>query len=327
MSSSSLVPVPIFDLPDASVPLSGDEYVPMLQLGATVKAPTSAIARMGPTGPTGAQGNAGPTGPTGVTGPTGPAGVAGPAGSAGPIGPTGPTGSTGVTGPTGPQGDVGPASTVTGPTGPTGATGPSGGPTGPTGPTGAAGSSGNFQPAIVTSYFYPSPYIKSSGIGSLTADLLIAYPIVFSTTVTWTKIGIKVSTGSGSATEKIRLGLYNNGVDNRPATRILDSGELALQTTGDKEATISQSLTANTLYWLAQNTNDPGGTTQVLSTGGISDDFSWVIGGASSTELLNMSADIGGGVYRSLAYGALPDPFGAIGGVDPGMSAYVWLRK
>jgi hypothetical protein len=312
--------IEITSLPAASVPLTGNEAVPMQQLGVTVQAAVSSIALLGPTGPTGATGDAGGTGATGPTGPTGPQGAVGSAGSQGPIGPTG------ATGPTGPTGA---ASTVTGPTGPTG---PS--VTGPTGPTGATGTAGtatpsDFQPAIVTNYFYTSPLASSISSGTLTSDTLTAFPVWFSETVTWTRIGFSLTVASGSAVEQIRLGIYGSTASNLPGTLIVDSGEISLNAApGNVEATISQSLTANTLYWFAALTNDPGTLTEATTFAGdaVSAAIGFWVAGVDSTERYG---DGRPGVSVSQAYGALPASFGTpdtyFGLADN--AVLTWLRK
>lgn len=138
----------ISELPSATTPLSGNEYVPVVQDGETRKSPAEALRGLvGPKGPSGIDGSdglsayqiavsggfvgteaqwiaslEGPQGPQGIqgaTGPTGPVGAIGPAGPQGDQGPQGPQGLPGSDGATGPQGPQGPQ-------GATGATGPAG---------------------------------------------------------------------------------------------------------------------------------------------------------------------------------------------------------
>ncbi len=54
----------------------------------------------------------------------------------------------------------------------------------------------------------------------------------------------------GAAGSVVRLGIYES-TNGEPDTRLLDAGTVAGDTTGYKEITISQALSANTLYWIA----------------------------------------------------------------------------
>ena len=172
----------ISQLPSATLPLSGGEFVPIVQDGQTRKSPAEGLRGLvGPQGPSGIDGidglNAyqvavnngfvgteaqwvasleGPQGPQGIQGARGPTGLTGPQGE------TGPQGLQGPQGPIGPAGDIGP----TGPTGPQGATGPQG-PQGPQGSTGPEGSSayavavaagaGALGHAVLKRRFLPKP--------------------------------------------------------------------------------------------------------------------------------------------------------------------------
>lgn len=179
----------ISELTAGTTPLAGDELIPVVQGGATVRVPASALQ-----GEAGPQGPAGPTGATGPAGPQGPAGADGTSvalkGSVATVGDL-PAGATpgdlyvvtadgdgyvwnGAT-----WDNVGPIRGPEGPAGPTGATGPEGpsayevavaagfvgteaawlaslvGPTGPAGPTGAtgpAGPTGETGPAGTTTW-------------------------------------------------------------------------------------------------------------------------------------------------------------------------------
>lgn len=198
--------------------------------------------------------------------------------------------------------------------------------------SGGSATPSDFQPAIVTNKYYNSKLISGFNGASPVAGQLVAYPIWFSHTETWTRIGTELFVGSGSATEKMRLGIYADS-GGYPGALVLDAGEIALQTSGEKELTISQSLTANTVYWLAQNTNDASGFTSVSGDG--SSMFSGNLALSSWLFGNNPSLDYSSGpkcYYRTLAYAALPDPFGTPDGIitdsgsGTGMAA-IWLRK
>jgi hypothetical protein len=241
--------------------------------------PTGAASTV--TGPTGALGPTGPTGAastvTGPTGPTGPAGTNGVIGSNGATGPTGPTGPTGATGPTGPANRL----TVTGPTAPSsavdgdqwwdthtgrqfvyygtawvetgaafqGPTGPAGtaGATGPTGPTGAAGGINSSSRAGT----FGLPGVVFSGEASnqaITASTAYYLPIEVSSSITVTRINVYVQTNSATVGCKVRVAIYNSDSAWIPSTLVVDGGELAADSTGLKQAVVSQTLTPGKYY-------------------------------------------------------------------------------
>lgn len=186
----------------------------------------------------------------------------------------------------------------------------------------------DFQPAIVTgNYYYPPNMFLENGGDTLVADQLVAAPIWFSHTETWTRIGIEVATSE--AAKSVRLGLYANGADNLPGALIEDFGTVSLATTGTKEITISRSLTANTVYWLA-SVNDSA-TAQAIPMRAYF--FSSYL--TTPVHALGMAESFGNSsgtyigmpqVYRSFAFAALPDPFGTVtDGAFAGPA--IWLRK
>lgn len=200
----------ISELPSATTPLSGNEYVPVVQDGETRKSPTEALRGLvGPQGPAGIDGSDGPSayqiavsggfvgteaqwiaslegpqGPQGIqgaTGPTGPAGAIGPAGPQGEQGPRGPQGLPGSDGATGPQGPQGPQGIQgeTGLTGAAGAQGPQGiqgeagatGATGPAGPGLAAGGTTGQVLAKLSAADYDTEWIDQTGGGTGATNL------------------------------------------------------------------------------------------------------------------------------------------------------------
>ena len=180
----------------------------------------------------------------------------------------------------------------------------------------------DFQPAIVTNYYYSSPVIEYGGAGSPGDGSLTAYPIWFSHTETWTRIVANVETGSGTATEKIRLGIWSNNASNQPGALLVDSGELSLQTISEASATISQVLTANTLYWIGSVANDAStlAATTIASARRTLDSLAGI--DAIATQL----DDSGIAFQRAYAFAALPDPWGTPSSLVASSPA-VWLRK
>jgi len=103
----------------------------------------------------------------------------------------------------------------------------------------------------LTGYYY-TPYIYSSVDVSYSFSPLnttLAIPFMTSTTKTAVKIGVYVVVASAGGVA--RLGIYSNSAtEDYPGNLLLDAGTISHATTGFKEITISQTLTAGTLYWL-----------------------------------------------------------------------------
>ena len=95
----------------------------------------------------------------------------------------------------------------------------------------------NVLEIVRTGEYYLSP---SHGYGTLTmvANRLYARPLVVVRDITIDRLAIEV-TSAGAAGTKARLGIYNVGTNLYPGTLILDAGEVAVDATGIKAATIS----------------------------------------------------------------------------------------
>jgi hypothetical protein len=137
--------------------------------------------------------------------------------------------------------------------------------------------------------------------------------------VTLDRLSVYVAT-AGSAGAVVRLGIRNDN-NGRPGTVLLDAGTAAT-TTSDSFATItvSQTLTANTLYWLSathQGTPVTGTLFRYPATwnGG-------QVGGTSQDRSSGM------GYYQSGVTGALPSTF-TVAGMAQLNSAhgYVWAVR
>lgn len=145
---------------------------------------------------------------------------------------------------------------------------------------------------------------------AVTANRLYAVPYVVGATTTFTRIGINVTSAiAGNA----RLGIYN-WADGVPSTLVLDCGTVSTSSTGDKEITISQSLTAG-VYALAVVFN----AAPSVAVANERNLINYLVGDVSST---------GNNVFQYVGhtYGALPTPFGTAtytGTASPSL----WLRK
>lgn len=187
----------------------------------------------------------------------------------------------------------------------------------------------DFQIGIVSGNYYYSSAAAFS-LQGLYGDVLTAFPIWFSSTETWTRIGFKLKYEDTG--KSVRIGIYENGgLNNLPGALLFDAGVVSLDVAGNLEVTISQELQRNTVYWLAAVADtDPSspnayttGYTSVVSNGVTLSRLNSVLG---STEAVDPGALTGVlGVTRAFPYAALPDPFGAAsyGSDSPG----IWLRK
>ena len=111
---------------------------------------------------------------------------------------------------------------------------------------------------ILTGYAYTPYDIDWSAIygggtdtysKAYTNGTMIAIPFMIPEAATATSLSIYCS--GAVASSVWRLGIYNNSASgDYPDTRLLDAGTVSTATTGVKTITISQSLSANTLYWL-----------------------------------------------------------------------------
>ena len=259
--------------------------------------PTGATGPQGPKGDTGATGPQGPTGATGadstVPGPTGPTGATGPQGPTGATGPQGPTGPAGgvasVNGKTGAvtltASDVGALDVETLPATIVDAKGDLIVGTADNTParlavgsdtqvltadsTQAAGvkwatSSGGGAPASLASppikpfvgrWYLGTDTNLVAGKPITTTDHLF-HPITFGHRVTLDRIGIYISTAVAAST--VRLGICSPRSDGGPGVLLIDGGTVDSSTTGQKEVTISQELTAGVVYWLVYTGSTPG---------------------------------------------------------------------
>lgn len=138
--------------------------------------------------------------------------------------------------------------------------------------------------------------------GALTVNRLYAMPFYSPRGGTLDRIGIQVTTlgASGAA----RLGIYSATSDTNlyPSTLVLDAGTISTATTGMKTLTISQALSANTLYWLVLVCGTAACTIRSLAVGGV-----WPIFGATNA----LATASGVGLYVAFTYAALPATFPA----------------
>lgn len=182
----------------------------------------------------------------------------------------------------------------------------------------SGGSSLATNPGYRTNYYYSAFPSIAPGVLSLANNRIHYIPFQVTESVTFTRIGINVTTLQAASV--IRLGIYNSS-GGKPSTLLVDAGTVAGTSTGEKEITISQAMTAG-WYWLVclSDVNSIGVTAE---------------NGASSgdTVRVNLGTSTGGGngvvyVYETFSYAALPASAGTLvdmmGASNP---PRIWLRK
>jgi hypothetical protein len=270
-------------------------------------------------------------GPRGLTGDTGPTG---------PTGPTGATGATGATGPTGPAGPTGASGTADATAYANVAAFPGGADdgafayaedtdelyvrrngawkkvltevstlaqsqvTGLTTDLAAKASTVSINRPLAWSGGYIGPLHRDVTTVTVGNGVLYLVPVYIPSSVTLDRLSIEVVTTPGGAGSVVRLGIYNhNSATNLPSSLLVDAGTVDTTTTGTKEATISQTLSAGT-YWfcaVAQGSASPNPTLRVFVP-------------ISSNSI--MGAGAVGCRYRTGVTGALPDPVGSLLAAD-----------
>lgn len=146
----------------------------------------------------------------------------------------------------------------------------------------------------------------------MTANTMDAIPFATSQAITLDRIGIYVTTGV--ANTNARLGIYSDNGSYYPGALLLDAGTVSTATSSTVVTiTISQVLSANSLYWLVAN-YEGAPTIKSLNTSfqGV---FGWNNGLLASQQ----------GYQVTRTYSALPDPFTA-SGLMIQFPTSIWVR-
>lgn len=106
---------------------------------------------------------------------------------------------------------------------------------------------------------------------ALTANTIVALPYYSGRGGTIDRLGVNVSTLGASSS--IRCAIYNVTSDSNlyPSSLVIDGGAISSASTGVKEATISQALSADTLYWFCVNCNATAPTLSSQAQAGVMD--------------------------------------------------------
>jgi hypothetical protein len=137
---------------------------------------------------------------------------------------------------------------------------------------GSAISLGGSATVLVPNYrVFPTGYYSvkaTTSNSSPSATVLVAQPFWLSTTTTFTKIGVYVSSSGASST--FRLGIWNNDANDKPSTLFADYGTVATTSTGFKEIT-GQTITLSAGLWWLGGVNATG--SPVASLGATSNGY------------------------------------------------------
>ena len=170
------------------------------------------------------------------------------------------------------------------------------------------------HPGFRTNYYYSSFNGYTAAARALVANRLFYTPFFVPRTTTFTRIGVNVSVLAASST--IRLGIYNNGNGVPSGAPLLDAGTVSGATTGEKEITISQTLTPG-WYWLAVVSDGvPQLTADNNTTLGFRPNMGFATGAGGGYGILQ----------EDITFGALPSVGTAIDGPLSAHPFRIWLR-
>lgn len=151
--------------------------------------------------------------------------------------------------------------------------------------------------------WYTNGLFNPQGSGFTNIANTIRYvPFFIDQDITVTRLGINVAT-IGAAASTCRVGIYtNDSATTQPSTRLVDSGTLALDTTGAKSVTgLSVALTKG-LYWFAYFGNSASGTITAVGA-----NFVFDVKGQANIAAIGFV-----GFNQSLAYTSLPASAGTL---------------
>jgi len=107
-----------------------------------------------------------------------------------------------------------------------------------------------FPPKLVSGVYFCPLIFNSLTTQTLTANRVYLAPFILGRALTVTTVAIQVTTAGSSGTVAAG-GIYSNGSDNSPNSLLYSTVDFATDATGTPTQTVSWSLQANTVYWLA----------------------------------------------------------------------------
>lgn len=169
------------------------------------------------------------------------------------------------------------------------------------------------SPGVASNRYYTTPTGTTISTLSIAANILYCCPFFVPERTTWTRIGAEITTAA-AASSVMRVGVFS-AYTGRPQALLLDSGALAADSTGLKEATVSKQLDSG-WYFLAIFSNGSPTVRAILDT-------------ASTKHGLTTPTALDTLIGGSQTYGTMPSTFPASliyangGGVVP----LLWMRK
>lgn len=159
------------------------------------------------------------------------------------------------------------------------------------------------------------------GTGAQSIGVIRAYPVFVPRVCTFDRIMFELTT-AGSAGSVARCGIYASSslTDPKPAALVYDGGEKATDgSTGVLETTVSPAVTLSgpAIYWFVNFTGVAQPTLRTIPVGAIMPLLGWPSTGGAAQNAT---------VTRTLAYAALPDPFGAISSIGTTAPGIVGIR-
>lgn len=178
----------------------------------------------------------------------------------------------------------------------------------------------------VAMYDLPGWAFAGNSFQAIVANRLYFIPIYIGDTRTLDRIGLRVSS-AGAAGTVARMGIYEadlvSGSQNQiqPGDLILDAGTVAVDSTGNKEITISQEMTPG-FYFLAFSSDGAPSLNGINSAQVISSPVTGLASSLASTASITI-------VWSNVADGAaaLPDPAPALGGTEATEFACLKVRS
>ncbi len=159
------------------------------------------------------------------------------------------------------------------------------------------------------------------GTGTQSVGVIRAYPVFIPRVCTFDRIMFEY-TAAGTAGSVTRVGVYasSSATDPKPAALVYDGGEKATDATpAVMETTVSPAvtLTGPAIYWFVNFTGVAQPTLRTIAVGSIMPLLGWGSAGGAANNVT---------VTRTLAYAALPDPFGAISSIGTAAPGLVGIR-
>jgi len=177
----------------------------------------------------------------------------------------------------------------------------------------SGGGAGVLTNELTSNYYFGFYQSAATSNLALVANTAYLIPFMIGDADTVTRIGVNVTTAV--AATNVRIGIYNQS-GGYPTSLVLDCGTVSSATTGEKEITISQSLSLGTYALVVVSDGAP-----TLAASGIT--------AASAGHLFGFSSSTSAGVAHTatFTYGALPSTWSASWTRATANVPGTWMRK